>query len=127
MNYNYLISGTLAIILSIAHSVWGEKTIIPDLKKANLQELTIAGFYISWYQINITLLVSGIGLILLSFSDSIEYVKTTVIFISAIMLCNFLVFLIISAAKHKAIFARTIPQTVLFIIMIVMMVLGTLR
>ena len=95
MNYHYLIAGALAIFLSIAHSVWGEKTIIPDLKNANLQELTVVGFYICWYQISTTLLASGIGLILLSFPDLIQYVKPTAIFILAITLCNFIVFLII--------------------------------
>ncbi|KKK51875.1 hypothetical protein LCGC14_3110580 [marine sediment metagenome] len=50
MNLFYLIGGLICLLLAIAHVLWGEKEIAPELKESNLTELTKLGFYISYNQ-----------------------------------------------------------------------------
>ncbi|MHA2330284.1 MAG: hypothetical protein ACXACR_17325 [Candidatus Hodarchaeales archaeon] len=124
MNVFYLIGGLLSILLSVAHAIWGEKQIATELKESNLSELTKAGFYISWHQITIVLLINGVTLVILSLLDSIINNEILAFFIIIIIIGNISVFIIISLLKYKNIFNQTIPQTILFAIMIVFIILG---
>ncbi|MFC1537614.1 hypothetical protein ACFL4P_02180 [Gemmatimonadota bacterium] len=124
MNVFFLISGVLAIILAVTHAVWGEKLIIPDLKKSGLPDLAKIGFHISWHQISMVLLVSGISLVVLAFLTDCAGSKVGATIIVGITSANFLVFLVLSFIQKKALFGKSIPQIILFVTLIALIIIG---
>ena len=124
MNLLFLISGVLAIFLAAAHAAWGEKLIIPELRKANLSNLAKIGFYVSWHQITMVLLVSGLALAFLSFWGGFTGADTTAILIVCITIGNFLVFLVLSFIHQKELFGKSIPQIILFVTLIALILIG---
>ncbi|MFC1538364.1 hypothetical protein ACFL6H_02985 [Candidatus Latescibacterota bacterium] len=127
MNYNFLIAGIMSIFLSFAHVIWGEKILFPVINKADINKVASAAVYISWYQISTTLLVAGIGLIILSYYEQFQNITLAAILITAIIVFNFTAFIVIIITKHRVVFAQTIPQTILFVIIIVLMILGIIK
>jgi len=123
MNWFYLISGLLTVLIAVAHAIWGEKQIIPELKESKLSELTEAGFYISYHQITITLLVSGIALVIASMLDNTVGIILA-FFVLIIIIGNISVFIAISLSKYKSAFSQTVPQIIIYSIMVLLIILG---
>ncbi len=124
MNVFYFIGGLLTIFLSVAHVFWGEKKIVKELKTSSLSELPKAGFYISYHQITMTLLISGLALIIISLFDSIKGINTLALFITILIIGNFSVFVGISLVKYRNLFAQTVPQLLFFLVLIILLFLG---
>ena len=124
MNYNFLIAGVMSIFLSFAHAVWGEKTLFPEIKKSDINELASAAVNISWYQISTTLFASGAGMLYLGYYEQFQNVDLAAILITSIIVLNFMAFIVICATKHRSVFAQTVPQTFIFVIAILLMILG---
>lgn len=123
MKWLYLISGLLTILIAVAHAIWGEKQIIPDLKKSKLSEITEAGFYVSYHQITNTLLASGIALVLAAIIDNIVG-NALALFILIIIIGNISVFIGISLSKYKSVFGQTVPQIIIYSVIILLIILG---
>ncbi len=124
MNVFYFIGGLLTIFLSVAHVFWGEKKIAKELKTSSISELPKAGFYISYHQITMTLLISGLSLIIISLFDSIKGINTLALFITILIIGNFSVFIGISLIKYRNLFAQTIPQMFFYLVLILLLFLG---
>ena len=124
MNPFFLAGGLLSIILSVAHAFWGERYIAPELKTSNMSEVPKVGFYISYHQITLTLLISGLALVIISIFNSITGIDNLALFISIIIIGNFLVFIIISIVKYRKLLGQSIPQMFFFTLMIALIILG---
>ena len=124
MNFFFLTGGVLAIILAVTHGMWGEKQIIPDLKKSGLPDLARIGFHISWHQVGMVLLVSGISLAVIAFFNSCTGSKTGAIIIACLTIANFMVFLVLSFIHRKALLGESIPQIILFVVLIALILCG---
>lgn len=124
MNYFFLIAGALALFLSVAHMIWGGKFVLKDLKQSNLPEITGVGFYISYAQAAVVLLVEGAGLVIASFYNGVPGMEILVWFILAVIVGNFLVFLVTGLVKCRKILTQSIPQIIFFTIMISSIILG---
>ncbi len=124
MNYYYLAAGILSLILSVAHAIWGDIQIIPDLNNSNSTELTKIAFFIGWHQVTALLAVSGIALVLFAAKIKSTVSKSGAIVILCIVIANFLLFLIVSAFKMPSLLTDSAPQHVMFSALIITIVLG---
>ncbi len=125
MNMFYLVGGILTTLMAVLHAVWGEKFIIPDLKKStDLEDLPKIGLYIPWHQITNTLLISGLALLLIAFNETIQGIDILGLFIGFIIAGNFVVFILISYFNNRALFRQSILQMLIFTLILIMILLG---
>lgn len=116
-------AGIMIIFISIAHNMYGEKKQVPELKKITTDSSMIGSLRIMIFQGGILLLAVGIIQILVS-AQIIQLPGISAYFPVGIVLINFITSLIIAAFFHRAVFKFTIPQFVIFSIIIVMQFLS---
>ena len=122
MNSYYLLAGLLAILLSVAHALWGERYLFNQPSVRNMDPETQVSLYVPWHQISYVLLASGIGLLLAANLTALAGVPY---FILALIAGNFVVFVVVLPVKKQtSLFSKTLPQAVLFLVLIVLIVLG---
>lgn len=108
-----LTAGILIILISIAHSIYGEKKQIPDLKKITNDAITIGSLRIMIHQGGLLLLAVGIVQVLVA----INYIQLNGIsayFPLGIVLINTITSFIIALIFHREIFKITLPQFIIF-------------
>ncbi len=110
-------AGILLVLMSIVHNIYGEKKQIPDLKKLTKDSIIIGSLRIMIFQGGILLLTVGIIQILVS-ASLIELNGVARYFPVGIVLINVCTSLIITLFAHKDILKITIPQFVVFIVII---------
>src|SRR5271157_4551149 len=122
MNLYLLIAGIFLIFLSIVHAVFGELTVFQPIFQSNLNSLLKISVYVPWHQLTLVLLLSGISQVIAAFRQKQRTIST---FILAIVVGNLSVFLGISIIESNwAVLENSIPQYVLFAIILVFMILG---
>lgn len=124
MNYYLAAAGFMSLGLALAHALWGEKNLIGKLFESDLESLVSLGFYISYHQITSVLIINGLGLFNAAISTDPAITFLLSAFILAIIIGNFGVFMLITLKKNPEILKQTLPQTVLFVIKIVLIILG---
>jgi hypothetical protein len=123
MNGYFLIAGLLLALLSVAHAIWGERRVFTVLTPNATDPETYLSVYVPWHQLTGVLLLSGVALLLTAFQSSAP--TFVPIFILALITSNVLVFFgLVIGKKQTQMFARTLPQTVLFLLLIVLIILG---
>ncbi len=108
-----LTAGILIILISIAHSIYGEKKQIPDLKKITKDAITIGSLRIIIHQGGLLLLAVGIVQVLVE----INYVQlngVSAYFPIGVVVINTITSFIIALTLHRDIFKITLPQFVIF-------------
>ena len=118
-----IVAGILLVLISIAHNIFGVKKQIPDLKKYTKDSLIVGSQRIMIFQGGILLLGVGIIQILVSI-DIIILTGVARYFPVGIVLIKFCTTLIIIAFGHKEILKTTIPQFVIFMIIISLQLLS---
>lgn len=116
-------AGIIIILISIAHNIYGEKKQVPELKKVSNDSIMIGSLRIMIFQGGILLCAVGMIQILVS-ADIIQLPGISAYFPIGIVLINFLTSLIISGFIHREVFKVTIPQFVVFSIIIVLQFLS---
>lgn len=116
-------AGILLVLMSIAHNVYGEKKQIPELKELTKDSIIIGSQRIMIFQGGIILFAVGIIQILISF-DIISLTGVARFFPLGIVLINFCTFLFIAIFAHKEILKISIPQFVIFIVIICLQLLS---
>ena len=125
MNNFYLIAGVLVLLLSLAHAIWGERRVFKQLNSDSMTAETRISLYVPWHQITYVLFSAGIGLLLAAFLPELAYVPA---FIVAVIIGNFTVFVVILIVKRQTqLFGLTLPQTILFLLLIGLIILGLLN
>jgi hypothetical protein len=112
-----LASGILLVLISIAHNIYGEKKQIPALKELSNDSIIIGSQRIMIFQGGILLFAVGIIQILFSL-NIIVLTGLARYFPVGLVLINFCTALFITVFAHKEILKVTIPQFVLFLIII---------
>jgi hypothetical protein len=118
-----IVAGIIIILISIAHNIYGEKKQIPELKKITNDSIMIGSLRIMIFQGGILLFAVGIIQIMVS-ADIIHLSGIAAYFPVGIVLINFITSLLIAAFFHREIFKVTIPQFVIFSIIIVLQFLS---
>jgi hypothetical protein len=116
-------AGILLVLISITHNIFGEKKQIPALKELTKDSITIGSQRIMIFQGGILLLAVGIIQILASL-DIIILTGAARYFPVGIVLINFCTSLVIIFIAHKEILKITIPQFVIFIVIITLQLLS---
>ena len=124
MNMYFLLAGILAAIIGIVHAYWGEKNMAPELNASDMSSFTKIAWYIPYHQITWVLLVSGIALMGIGVFDTVEGVKNIGMLIEAVTVGNFAVFLIIGASKDSSVITKSVPQLILFTVLMILLTLG---
>ena len=126
MNTYFLLAGILAAIIGIVHAYWGEKNLAPQLNGSDMDLFTKIAWYIPYHQITWVLLVSGVALMGLGVFDGVEGARNIGMFIEAVTVGNFAVFLMIGASKDTSVITKSVPQLILFTVLIILLTLGNL-
>jgi hypothetical protein len=118
-----IVAGIIIILISIAHNLYGEKKQLPELKKITNDSIMIGSLRIMIFQGGILLFAVGIIQVLVSV-DRIQLPGISTYFPVGIVLINFIISLIIAGFIHREVFKATIPQFVVFIIIILLQILS---
>lgn len=116
-------AGIMIIIISIAHNIYGEKKQIPDLKKITNDSVMIGSLRIMIFQGGILLFAVGIIQVLVS-ANIIRLPGLAAYFPVGIILLNFITSLLIAGFIHREVFKITIPQFLVFSIIIILQLLS---
>ena len=116
-------AGILLVLISIAHNMYGEKKQIPALKEITKDSIAIGSQRIMIFQGGILLLAVGIIQILLSL-DILVLTGVARYFPVGIVLINMCTSLFIILLAHKEVLKITIPQFVIFIVIISLQLLS---
>ena len=114
-----LIAGILLVLLSFAHNIYGERKQIPDLKAITQDPIMVGSLRVMIFQGGILLLAVGIIQILIALG-TIELTGIARFFPVGIVLLDFSTFLVITALFHRELFRITIPQIIVFVLIIVL-------
>lgn len=118
-----LTSAILLILISIAHFIYGEKKQIPDLKKITSDSIMIGSLRIMITQGGFVILLAGIIELLVAL-NIISLLGIARFFPLSLVLINFFVAFIVTLIFHREIFNVTLPQFVIFTIIIVLQLLS---
>ncbi len=116
-------AGVIIIAMSIAHNIYGEKKQIPELKKITNDSIMIGSLRIMIFQGGILLFAVGIVQVLVSV-DIIKLQGFSAFFPVGIVFINLITSLIISGFIHRDVFKVTIPQFIVFFLIIIMQILS---
>ena len=116
-------AGILIILISIAHNIYGEKKQIPELKKITNNSIIIGSYRIMIFQGGILLLAIGIVQVLVS-ANIIQLPGISAYFPVGVVIINFVTSLAIAGIIHREVFKVTIPQFVVFSLIIVLQFLS---
>ena len=117
------IAGIFIMLLSIAHNIYGEKKQIPDLKQITDDPIIIGSLRVMIIQGGLLLFTVGIVQILASVG-AIELIGVARYFPVGIILLNFCTFLMIAVFIHRELIKITIPQMVIFVLIISLQLLS---
>jgi hypothetical protein len=116
-------AGILIIVISIAHNIYGERKQVPALKKITNDSIMIGSLRIMIFQGGILLL--GVGVIqVLAAVNMIELSGISTFFPLGIVLINFITSLSIASIFHREVLKITVPQFVVFAIIIILQMLS---
>lgn len=118
-----VVAGVLIVLLSVAHIVYGEKKQIPDLKQLTTDPVMLGSLRVMIIQGGLLLLAVGIFQILAS-AGSIELAGVARYIPVGIILLNFCTFLFIAVLIHRELLRITVPQMVVFILIIGLQILS---
>jgi hypothetical protein len=115
--------GIMIILISIAHNIFGEKKQIQDLKKITDDSIMIGSLRIMIFQGGILLFAVGIIQVLVS-ANYIQLSGISAYFPIGIVFINFITSLLIAGLFHREVFKVTIPQFVIFAIILLLQYLS---
>lgn len=116
-------AGIIIILISIAHNIYGEKKQVPELKKVTNDPVVIGSLRIMIFQGGILLLAVGIIQVMVS-ANIIQLPGISAYFPVGIVFINFITSLTIAGFFHREVFKVTIPQFVVFSVIIVLQILS---
>lgn len=117
-----LVASILIIIMSIAHIIYGEIKQLPEYSALTEDSILIGSVRVMIYQGGVILLAVGITQLLHALTV-IQLEGIGLYFPVGIVVLNFLVSLLIILIKHTSILKVTVPQFVVFGIIIVLLLL----
>ena len=122
MNIYLLLSGVFLIALSVVHAIFGEINVFRTIARSDLEAQTKTSVYVPWHQLTFILLLAGTIQIVAAFSGEYGIIS---VFVLIIVIGNLVVFLGISIFQKSWLTLRSsVPQYVLFAVIITLSVLG---
>lgn len=123
MNFYFLFSSMLLIILAFAHAIWGERKVFPKIQSASLDDETYLSVYIPWHQSTWIVALSGVFMFLAAIWE--EGLTSLVIFILLVLTGNLVVFLLLSWQRDAAqLITKSVFQVIMFGTVIILILIG---
>lgn len=116
-----LVVGIILIFMSIVHVLYGERKQVDVLKKATSDSILIGSFRVMSLQGGVLLFAMGIVYIL-SYIGAITLTGIAAYFPLGIVSLNILSLLIVSVTTHRELFKATVPQLIIFAIIVAMQI-----
>lgn len=117
------IAGILLLILSLAHVVYGERKLLPDLASKLKDPFLVGSMRVMSMQGGVLLLL--IAMLQLSVAGEVITLSGRAQFIPVVLVvANVLTFLVVTLIKHPILLRYTIPQMGLFGLVILLMLLS---
>ena len=117
-----LAAGVILILMSIVHIIYGERKQVNVLKSLTNDSILIGSFRVMSLQGGLLLFAIGV-IYILSFVGLISLTGVAIYFPVGLVLLNVLSVFIIAFTKHKKLFIITIPQFIIFAIIITLQIL----
>jgi hypothetical protein len=118
-----LIVGIILIFMSIVHVIYGEKMQVDELKKVNVNNIIIGSYRVMSVQGGMLLFAVGIVEILV-FANQVVLTGFAVYIPLGILCLNVISVFIVSFLKHRELIKATIPQFLIFLVIITLEVLS---
>ena len=116
-------AGILIILLSFAHIIYGEKKQIAALKNVTDNKILIGSFRVMSYQGG--LLLFAVGIIQVSSSAGLITLSGLAVYFPLfIIILNLVTFLFVALSKHSELLSISIPQLIIFSIIITLQILS---
>ena len=115
--------GLMLIFMSIVHVIYGEKKQVEVLKKSTSDSVLIGSFRVMSLQGGILLFAVGV-IYILSFIGVLPLTGTAAYFPVSIILLNIFSLLIVAITKHKDLLKATVPQFIIFAIIVTLQILA---
>ncbi len=119
-NGYFFVAGIISLVFAGAHTWWGVSHALPGIGTLGL--VAYANAETSWHQVGGTFLIGGVALL-----HEALYPRPSVIvpaLVGSIHAMTLLVFVVLVGTRYPAMFARTIPQMVLFSTMLALIAAG---
>lgn len=117
-----LVIGIMLIFMSIVHVIYGEKMQVNELKKIETNNILIASYMVMSLQGG--LLLFAVGVVEIMVYAGLIVLTGFAIFIPLGIIClNVISVFIVAIGKHQELFKVTIPQFLIFAIIIIFQVL----
>ena len=116
-------AGILLVIIGIVHNFYGEKKQVPELKGLTNDSIMIGSLRIMVFQGGLLMFAVGVIQILVS-TDVIVLTGVARYFPVGIVALNFCTALIITVFAHKEVLKITVPQYIVFLIIMSLQVLS---
>ncbi|WP_407269743.1 hypothetical protein [Radiobacillus sp. PE A8.2] len=114
-----LAAGIILILMSVVHVIYGEKMQVDELKKVKANNMLIASLRVMSLQGGIV--VFAVGLVeVLTFAEIIALTGFAAFIPVGIICINVLSVLIISMIKHRELLKATLPQLIIFSVIIIL-------
>lgn len=126
MNYPFFFSGLLSILFAVIHIMLGEKFVFIELKNHPIPNNIHGKIYTTWMQVTAGFLVVGTALIFLSFYPHYNHKDFAAVFILALLILNFLIFVSVLFARQREKVVGSTPQILLYLIIIILVLMGIL-
>ncbi|MCD5325961.1 MULTISPECIES: hypothetical protein [Pontibacillus] len=118
-----LIVGSLLIVMSIVHVIYGEKMQVDEIKKLHASNILMGSFRVMSLQGGMLLFAVGIVEIL-TFYNLIVLSGVAAYIPLGILCLNVVSLLTVSLIKHPELIKATIPQLLIFLIIIILELLS---
>ena len=116
-------AGILTLLIGIIHIFYGERVQLPRLSNSTDDTLSIASARVMVYQGGIMLILTGLYQFL-SGIHTIQLIGIAVYIPIVVILANFLTFLLTAVLKHRLLLSVSIPQILIFTIIIVLQIIA---
>jgi hypothetical protein len=116
-----LVIGIMLIFISIVHVIYGEKMQVNELKKIEVNNILIASYRVLSLQGGLLLFAVGVVEILV-YARLIVFTGFAIFIPLGIICLNVISVFIVAIGKHQELFKVTIPQFLIFAIIIILQV-----
>lgn len=118
-----VLAGVLLLLLSIVHNFYGERKQVPDMKVMTTDGIIIGSLRVMIFQGGMLLFAVGVIQILTAV-NLVELIGIARYFPIGIIVLNLSTFLIVALFIHRELLKITIPQLVIFAIIIVLQLIS---
>jgi hypothetical protein len=111
-NYFFLVAGVTAIFFAIGHALWGRRSVLGDVRAADMPPFTKHMLSVIWNQPTVFHFLAALVLLRAAFSTQDAVNNALALFIGVVSFGFFANYLVTSLVKNRAALVQIIPQII---------------